>query len=316
TVQAVPALERKPFPWQHTRLAAARSALTWLAANWQADGSMGVSDAFAATAQAVLAGVALGASQPELLGLSGAPSALDYLASHWDVAEGSAALSGMLLAALVAADQNVHDFTGPNVLARLVDMNDGSGHYGVSAADQAWAMIGLAAARYALDPATVAALCEMQAADGHWSGSAPANDHTYTTALALQALAAAGVDPASAVVRTGLAYLKARQNVNAGFAANASATSTDARATAAAIQAILATDGDPRAQQWLVDGRSPIDELAARQTAGGGFSAQSGAGADALTTAQAIPALLLEVNPLCTRQGAYAVALPIVGGAQ
>jgi hypothetical protein len=55
-----------------------------------------------------------------------------------------------------------------------------------------------------------------------------------------------------------------------------------------------------------------FDYLAAHVQAAEDSAALSGM----LSTAQAIMAMLLEVNPLCTCQGAYVVALPFVGGSQ
>jgi hypothetical protein len=303
TVQAIPALAERAFPWEHSRLDMARSALTWLEDRQEATGAFGGADSLTTTAQAVLAGVALGQDADAWSVGQGNPTAIGYLLNHVYETVGDAEATGMLLSAAMATEMDPLAFGGHNLLAQLLVLNEGSGQYAATTSGQAWAMIGLAAARYPVPSAAVTALEAMQAAGGNWPGVSASED-TYATALALQALAAAGASAERPSVVAGLAYLKARQTANGGFSGHALSTTSDAAATAAAIQAILALGGEPRSAAWLVNGRSPLDDLAGQ--------ALWGPGANVLTTARAVPALLLEVNPLRTWQAAVAVNLALV----
>ncbi len=311
TVEAIPALAGRSFPWKHSRLPAARSALEWLKAQQQANGSFGTPDPLGATIQAVLAGVTLGDDVGAWSAQPGGTTALEYLASRAADVEDDAATLGYLITAIVAANENPRDLNGVDLLAALLALNDGTGQYGASATAQAWALLGLAAARCPISAQALQALRHMQMADGSWSGSSTIV-HTESTALALQALAAVGEPADSPSLQAGLAYLRDSQTPTGGFAINAQATVSDTRATIAAIQAILALGDDPRAANWQVDGHSPLDELAASQLTGGAWERDPGQGADTLTTSLAIPALLLEVNPLCTRHAAIVISLPYV----
>ena len=312
TVQAIPALAGVAFPWEHARMDAAQSALAWLKGQQNADGSFGGDDPVAATIQAVLAGVSLGEDVTSWCTAAGNPSALDYLASHVDDLATDAGSIGQLLAAVVVAGLDARSFGGADLLASLLNLGHATGQWSSEPGDQAWAMIGLAAAHYPVSAASVSALVAMQAEDGGWADSTAPGQDTYITALALQALAAAGVDADDAAVQAGLSYLKARQTASGGLAADAAASQADAQATIAAVQAVLALGGEPRADEWTVDGQSLLDGLMACQLTSGAFEVQSGAGADVPTTALAVPALLYEVNPLYGQDATTTTYVPLM----
>jgi prenyltransferase beta subunit len=140
--------------------------------------------------------------------------------------------------------------------------------------------------------------------DGGWGWVAGSSD-TNGTALALQALVAAGESLSATEVISGLAYLDAAQNSDGGFPydpASLTTTESDANSTAYVVQALMATSQDPFTGTWLISDTHPISYLLSLQLANGSFEWQAGSGTNQLATQQAIPALLgrpypLRINP-------------------
>src|SRR5205085_6396915 len=133
-------------------------------------------------------------------------------------------------------------------------------------------------------------LNQAQLADGGWSfdGSAATGSDTNTTALAVQALVAAGA-PGDATTR-GIGYLKSQQNADGGFPYSKTSSfgsASDANSTALVVQALAAAGVDPRTLKQ--SGGDPIDALLDFQNASGAFRYQAAQSDDNdLATAQAI----------------------------
>jgi hypothetical protein len=173
----------------------------------------------------------------------------------------------------------------------------------------AWALLALVAANQSLDGELVSDargwLAAAQNDDGGWatqtesSTSTDAASTVDQTAIAIQALIAAGTSPSSSTIQRGLGYLQAAQRADAGFPSFLADVRSYAESTAWAIQAIYAADQRPTDAGWLKSGRSPVDYLIALRQPNGSFVHRAGvAGAmPVMTTAQCTIALSAKPFP-------------------
>lgn len=168
----------------------------------------------------------------------------------------------------------------------------------------AWGILGAAALSETVPAAAVDALLGQQQPDGGWEWQAGFGSDTNTTAVAVQALVAAGQPVDSSAVFSGLAFLKSGQTEDGGIVYDPSKPEqgADANSTAYAIQAIAAAGQDPTGGEWTVGDHTPVSFLLSLQLPDGSFEWQPGRGADLLATAQAVPALLRAPYPVVTRQ--------------
>jgi len=282
TQQAIPALVGRPFPFL-SRGVALRRAVGWMRSQQQADGSFPGRNP-GATIDAVLALSASGYSPLSFVS-TGGKTPLDYLATQVPTyIPESAAAAGKMAAGVVAAGGDPRDFAGQDLVAGVTSYySSTTGAFGSTSMDQAWSMLGLAAAGETVPISATLYLEEIRASDGGW-GFLPEEDLWATTpvstSLALQALAAVGVGRDSEAVKDGLAYLRAAQNGRGGITMPPD-KSTDSSSTGSALQALAAYGENPKGLHWtrmVTDGSSsrltlhnPLDALAALQSEEGGF---------------------------------------------
>ena len=279
--------------------AAAQAALGWLVARQAADGSFPGFDA-GASADAIFAITAVGSDANGVLKNDNSP--VSFLGTQaGGYAAKSTGAAAKLLLAVVAAGKDPLAFGGQNLIALVLKSYDPkTGRYGADVTGHALALLALASTGQPIPPAALAGLSQAQLADGGWSfdGSAATGSDTNTTALAVQALVAAGA-PGDAASR-GIGYLKSQQNADGGFPYSKTSSfgsASDTNSTAVVIQALAAAGVDPRTLKQ--SGGDPIDALLAFQNASGAFRYQAAQPDDNdLATAQAIPALLLKPFPL------------------
>jgi len=295
TANAIPGLAEAPLPILGP-VQRAKRALTWMNEEQNADGSwsfFGSPDP-GATCDAVLAYAAARFDPNTVSG--GTASAMDYLsttASSYVTKTASSA--GKLALAVGVAGGNAHNFGGVDIVHVLTDTwySPTLGAFGVptNTYDQAFAVLGLAAASETIPVSATQTLAGLQQADGGWKldlSSAWWNttgpDHT---GIALQALIAGGVLPSDTSIVSGTSFLQNQQNTQGSWS---SWGSPSANSTAYAMQGLLAAGEDLVAVKWLKDGHSPYDALAALQKPDGPFGL---AGSDdGYSTWQAVPALL------------------------
>jgi len=200
-------------------------------------------------------------------------------------------------------------FTGHNLIEEIQAAYDKtSGSYGSSIYDQALIVLALVNAGQSVPDGAIAYLLDSQSADGSWAlfgGTEDSVGDTNTTAIAIQALVAAGHPEA---IDSALTYLHAVQNSDGGFPyQNPSeyGTDTDANSTAIVLQAIVAAGES--LDDWAPVGADPLAALTALfdPNTGSFFWQAAVATPNVLATAQTIPAL----------EGYSFVNLPRVGAA-
>jgi hypothetical protein len=166
---------------------------------------------------------------------------------------------------------------------------------------QVWGMLGTAALKQTIPPLAAQFLKAAQLPGGGWEWDVGWEADTNTTALAVQALLAAGEPATNAAIVNGLNYLAAAQNEDGGFPYSPTSpwgTESDANSTAYVVQAILAAGQNPTTGTWVAANGDPISYLLGMQLADGSFEWQPGSGSNASATRQAIPALLGRPFPL------------------
>jgi prenyltransferase beta subunit len=317
TVQALPALVGKPFPYL-SRAVASRKALAWMATQQQADGSFTGFGA-GSTIDAVLA-IAAAGEEPQSYISGEGNTALDYLeVVATDYISGNAAATGKLLTGVIAGAGEPTDFAGMNLIEELqAHYNSQTGQYGAgSTYDQVWALLGLAASSESIPTNTISYLESLQVEGGGWGFTTDAADPD-TTALALQALAAAGIERSNSAVSAAFDYLHRVQNFEGGFGF---ASDTSASSTALVIQALAAYDEDPKSLTWtktITDGTSsrltlytPIEALLGLQSFEGGLAGYSGAN-DTFSTYQGVPGIVGVPHPPRRLSTISYIYLPLV----
>lgn len=177
------------------------------------------------------------------------------------------------------------------------------GAYNTDAGFNAWGMLGTAALGEEIPASAVAALLSQQTETGGWEWQAGFGADTNTTALAIQALIAAGQPADSDEIAAALAFLKSAQSETGGFVYDPKTPEygADANSTAYVIQALLAAGENPAGEAWTVNGLTPIRFLLGLQLADGSFEWQPNTGSNLLGTAQAVPALLGQAYPMVVR---------------
>jgi len=274
---------------------AANKALNYVRTLQNADG--GFPDYSGATIDAVFAFAAAGIDARTVKKDGSSP--LDYLkatgASYSDAPGGAA----KLVLALAAMKEDPRSFAGTDFLAKMESKFDSASH---SNGDHTLYMLARSSLGLSPAPGSVEHLKSKQTGDGCWEWSDGAGCDTNTTALAIEALLAAGVDPSDSAVEDALDYLEDAQNDDGGFPydpLSSWGTDSDANSTAFVIQALVAAgeDVDEDGRWQAPDGTTPLKALVAFQLNSGAFEWQPGVGANAMATYQSIPALLLEPYP-------------------
>lgn len=300
TAQAIPVLVGRVLPLRSPAVAL-RTGTGWV--KWKYDASTGSFEGFnpGASLDAVLAL----ASNNQYMRLSGtyAKLPLDYFTAQAPsyAAKGTSA-AGKMVMGVVVAGGNPRQVGGVNlVISTTNTYSPTTGCYGSSTWDHAWAVLGLVAAGEPVPAEAATCMKNMQATGGGWGFSPQASAATAdSTGLALQALAALGVESSDAAVVNGLKYLKTSQNPDSGWPGYGGDTS--ASSTAFALQGLAAYSQNPCSIEWtntapvsLTLG-SPLDALMALQSGQGGFKGFSGAN-DSGATYQAIPGIAQQPFP-------------------
>ena len=280
-----------PTPPPAPPIITASKAIDWLRSQQQANGSYGSAGS---TAEAI---TALGANK-----LTGRAGYLLTAAPAY--ADDGPAEAGKLAVALAAAESC---WPG-RAIQPTGYYSAATGIFSTDTGRQVWAMLGTSALSQTVPTPAIAFLNSLFQPDSGSGGSGWEWEpgfglDTNTTALAIQALVAAGEDPASSTeVAAALTYLHAAQNTDGGFPYDpysSFGTDSDTNSTAYVVQALIAAGEDPTAPAWTINNTNPISHLLDMQLPDGSFEWQPGAlfGRQA-STQQAIPALLGRAQPV------------------
>lgn len=211
-------------------------------------------------------------------------SPVDYLLANIALVDSPGAAAKAALAAK-ALGMDPRSVGGVDLIAIAEAAYDpATGVYAGDDFTQSIVMIGLACTGHTVGDMADDALRETQLDDsGGWGfgGFADAD----TTAIAIQALLAAGVPASDPDIVEALDYLKATQAADGGWGYDPA--SSNASSTAFAVQALLALGEDPESPAYTKGGNTPIGYLLGQQQADGSF-----AGFDpTYATNQVLPAL-------------------------
>lgn len=221
--------------------------------------------------------------------IQGGKSPADYLAANAPALDSpAAAAKGALAAKAMGLDPA--SAGGTDLVAMIEGGYDATtGAYaGGDTFTQAISMLGLACTGNTVGAKAADALRLNQVEEsGGWSfaaGAGPAD--ADSTAIAIQALLAAGVPKTDPAIAAGLAFLRATQLEDGGWGFDMTASNTSS--TAYAVQALLALGEDPESAAWTkAGGATPISYLLGQQNADGSFT-----GFDpGFATNQVVPAL-------------------------
>jgi hypothetical protein len=274
---------------------AGQKALDWLAQQQsQSDGGYG------GTGTTVDAQLAVGANNllaKEWKRNENAPSLFNFQKQNGKrYSKSNASAAGKLALALIGSKGCFPNKT--RLPENFYDEN--TGIYMEGAGPQSYALLGTHSVGDVIPPAAVSYLKGLQQANGAFEWAPGWGTDTNATALAIQALIAAGEAPDSDAIDDALDYLAGAQNADGGFPYNPDSgfsTESDANSTAWVVQALIAAGQDPSSPEWTNDA-DPLAYLASLQLSDGSLEWQTGSGANLIATAQAIPALLGRPFPL------------------
>ncbi|UCC88911.1 MAG: terpene cyclase/mutase family protein [Anaerolineales bacterium] len=313
-------------------VAGSPEALDWLRAHQNPDGGFAgdfdSTSSLGATIEAIFAIV--GGGEDPMQWDQGGNTPITFLESQVRGALAKPGDTAKLILASVAADQNPRDFGGVDLVAALeAELDDSGPHGGLEAGnvfEQSLAILALKATGRPVPAPAADWLVDVQLADGSWSWNGdtmPGSSDSNSTALAVQALVAAGGQDAA--VSQALEYLRGIQNEDGGFPYQKPSdfgSDTDANSTAYVIQALIATGNDPAGDDWALGEITPTAALIALQLENGAFAWQAAVpGDNFLATVQAVPALagkaFLDVTgSVDVGEVAAPVELPVTGGEQ
>jgi hypothetical protein len=298
--------------WPAQPATAALHALDWLRPEQSlTDGGYGGDSS---SAEALLSVGANGYLASEWRRQTGAPSLADY----WLVRASAYSTTGGAQAGKLAVGMSAAQTCWPHSSLRPGAYYDAaSGAYATGAGPQAWAILGTVALTESVPAQAIDYLKSLIQPNGGWEWGPGWGADTNATALALQALIAAGEPLASAEITQGLAYLKAAQNADGGFPYSPEppgSSASDANSTAYVMQALRAAEEDPSGPAWSMGSSNPITFLLSLQLPDGSFEWKQGQGSNQLATQQAAVALLGNAFPLRMAQATQCPTrfLPIV----
>ncbi len=281
----------------------ATCALRYLAAQQSADGSLGGQAGVTAD---YIFGAAAAGFDPNQLRASSGKTAYDFLEAGAGGSLGNAALVAKEALAAIDGKLDPTDFGGTDLLTALDATYDGTSHaYGDGETyTQSLAILAVTAAANAghpLPPAAVSELLAAQDTDGSWDfqgvKDAAGGGDTNSTAIAIQALVAAGTAASDSSITNALAYLAAQQLNDGGFPYSPAfgPPFSDPDSDATVLQGLVAAGQDPAGSAWTKGGNSALtNAFTFQDAANGGFTFPGNPGPDAFTTSQ-MPAGLDEV---------------------
>lgn len=213
--------------------------------------------------------------------VKGGKSPADFLAANAAGATNPGAAAKAALAAR-AMDLDPRNVAGVDFVATIIAAFK-DGKYADDAFTQSISMIGLACTGNDIPAGAILRLRDTQLADGGWGFDVTSDPDT--TAIAAQALLAAGVPRSDPAVTKAIAYFKAKQGADGGWGFDPAESNVDS--TAFVVQALIAAGEDPLSDTYTKAGKTAISFILSKQLSDGSFE-----GFDpAYAAEQAVPAL-------------------------
>jgi len=276
---------------------AANDALDYIRTLQNNDGgfpAFGSESSAGATLDVILAFAAAGVDVNDVR--KGGNSPIDYLETQAaDYAAATPGHAAKLVTVLVAAGEDPRDFAGEDFVDIMQSNYDSVTHrYGEQTLDQALYILARRSLGLSASDAVVSVLESDEQAAGCWEFAGGFGCDTNSTAIAVQALIAAGVDESDSPIEAAIDYFAGSQGADGGFPYVAPGDS-DANSTAFVLQALVAAGEDIDAGgPWeKPGGRTPMRALLGFQDAATGAFTYAGED-NAYATYQAVPALLLQ----------------------
>ncbi len=276
---------------------AAIAGLNWL--RGQQSPSNGGLGSIEATVETMMAAGANGESGHDWRAEGGRRTLADHARIYQTrFARSGPAAAGKLAVALAAAD----GCWSRNALQPSAYFSDTLGAYSSDPGFNAWGILGTLALSQTAPASALDSLRASITVSGGWEWQAGWGPDSNTTALAIQALIAAGDPITSSAVVSGLAFLASTQQADGGFAFDAPAQwGSDANSTAYALMALSAAGEDALGERWSKDGATPVSYLLSLQNEEGAFAWQTGGETNLLATQQAAAALLGRSYPIAVK---------------
>jgi hypothetical protein len=275
---------------------AAQDAIDYIRTLQNADGgfpAFGAESNAGTTIDAMLAFVGVGVRPNSVK--NGGNSPLDYLEAQAASYTTTADHAAKLVIGLVAAGEDPRDFAGSDWVAKMQSYYDASTHhYGEATFEQMLYILARRSLGSSVSSGVVSYLESKELPVGCWEYADGWGCDTNSTAVAVQALVAAGVDDSDASIEAALDYLTSVQNVDGGFPYMPGSDS-DAQSTAWVLQALIAAGENVDAGgPWeKPGGHTPMQSLLSFQDAATGAFTYAGED-NAYATYQVVPALLLQ----------------------
>ena len=172
---------------------------------------------------------------------------------------------GKAILGLVTAGQDPRNFNSIDLVEKLIETYDKENHAFGSPENtwhQVFAVLGLFAADELIPTDVVQTIISLQQADGGWEYSVDFGSWPDNTAIAIQALLAAEIEPNSEAILNGIKFLTSFQLDDGGWG--------DASSTAYVLLTLNALGIENNS--WITDfGTTPMDELFSFQLPSGGF---------------------------------------------
>ena len=260
-------------------------AVAWLVTQQVSDG--GFSTGFvkgsdiSATSDAVIAFIAADTPLDSVKSTSGR-SPLDYLETQVRSRSLTAGQYAKIALAVTAAGIDPTKFGGKDLIARIMaGYNEETGVIGDNVFIHSTAVLALASAAAPVPEKAITALEAFQTPAGGWAFMGSGDPDVDTTALAVQALIAAGRPANSGPAGKGLGYLHGLQNADGGFpyqSPSAFGTDTNANSTGLVAQAIIAAGDQP--ESWAASQGNPLGALVTLQQPSGAVAYQGAFASD------------------------------------
>lgn len=269
----------------------ASEAAAWLAAHIEADGGFG---------NGYTPGSDVGASADAVAALAAAGLPTDkstaFLAGQLRTNKKlSVGQIAKITLATHAVGLDAQTFAGQDLTQRIIAAYKAdTGVIGDSVFVHALAVLALARTGASMPDKALTTLESLQAPSGGWAFAGGEKADVDTTALAVQALIAAGRPSNSGPAGRGIGYLHSLQNADGGFPYQVPSeygTESNVNSTALVAQMIIAAGDQP--ESWAVSHGNPLSYLVRMANASGALGFQSSFADDnVLATAGAVPALL------------------------